>query len=112
MTEATPRPWRAHSGIIVSDTPNGEYKTSAVAYVGEEFRHCAGLPSGDERDANAALIARAVNSFEALVSALREAERFLDYFAEGRTAFVGPGTPKSCLAQVRAALAKAEEVAR
>jgi hypothetical protein len=42
---------------------------------------------------------------EAMVIALEEAERFMDYFAEGRTGFQGPGTPKSCLAMIRGALA-------
>ncbi len=39
-------------------------------------------------------------------AALREAWRFMDYFAEGRTSFVGPGTPKSCLARIDAYFAK------
>ena len=39
--------------------------------------------------------------------ALREAERFMSYFADetGNT-FVGPGTPKTCLDMIRAALAQ------
>jgi hypothetical protein len=41
---------------------------------------------------------------EALEAALREAERFMTYFADGTTSFVGPGTPISCLAKIRAAL--------
>lgn len=44
----------------------------------------------------------------ALLAALKEAERFLDYFANGRTMFVGGGMPLDALAQVRAAIAKAE----
>lgn len=37
--------------------------------------------------------------------ALREAERFMAYFAgETDWVFVGPGTPKSCLALIRSAL--------
>lgn len=67
FAKATPRPWRETYGVIVSDTPysNGvdEYKTTAVAYVGEEMRHAAGLPYGAERDANAALIVAAVNAY-------------------------------------------------
>ena len=58
-------------------------------------------------DGDAAFIVQACNSFDAMRDALKEAERFLDYFAEGRTSFVGAGTPKSCLAQIRAALALA-----
>jgi hypothetical protein len=41
---------------------------------------------------------------DALEAALREAERFMAYFADGATSFVGPGTPTSCLAKIRAAL--------
>lgn len=37
-------------------------------------------------------------------AALREAERFMDYFANDRTMFVGPGTPQSCLKMIRDAL--------
>jgi hypothetical protein len=40
----------------------------------------------------------------ALRSALKEARRFLDYFAHGRTEFVGPGTPLGCLAHIDWAL--------
>ncbi len=36
--------------------------------------------------------------------ALREAERFMSYFAGETNAFVGPGTPTECLAQIRKAL--------
>jgi hypothetical protein len=43
-----------------------------------------------------------------VVAALHEAERFLAYFAgETDGVFVGPGTPKSALAQIRAALSPA-----
>jgi hypothetical protein len=40
-----------------------------------------------------------------MFDALREAERFMAYFA-GETGgpFVGPGTPQSCLVQIRSAL--------
>lgn len=37
--------------------------------------------------------------------ALREAERFMSYFAGETNAFVGPGTPTTCLDQIRKALA-------
>jgi hypothetical protein len=39
--------------------------------------------------------------------ALEEAEHLLDYFAEGRTYLEGGGTPKTCVVQIRAVLAKA-----
>jgi hypothetical protein len=42
---------------------------------------------------------------DALVKALKEAERFMTYFAgEQPYHFDGPGTPTSCLAQIRYAL--------
>lgn len=42
---------------------------------------------------------------ERLVAALKEAERFMAYFAgETGNVFVGPGTPTSCLRQIRTAL--------
>jgi hypothetical protein len=40
-----------------------------------------------------------------LLDALREAERFMSYFSEETNHFVGPGTPQSCLAHIRYALA-------
>ena len=49
-----------------------------------------------------------LEALDELLAALIEAERFLDYFANGRTHFVGRGTPKSALQAVRAAIAKAE----
>ena len=40
-----------------------------------------------------------------LRDALKEAERFMSYFAgETGGTFVGPGTPQSCLKQIREAL--------
>ena len=47
-------------------------------------------------------------TIDALVKALTESERFMAYFAgETGNAFTGAGTPKTCLAQIRAALATA-----
>lgn len=47
---------------------------------------------------------------EALLKALKEAERFMTYFAgEQPYHFVGPGTPTSCLAQIRDAIAVVEQ---
>jgi hypothetical protein len=40
-----------------------------------------------------------------LEEALEEAERFMAYFADETRLFVGPGTPKTCLATIRQALA-------
>lgn len=39
-----------------------------------------------------------------LREALTESRRFMDYFANGRTSFTGPGTPTSCLAHIDWAL--------
>ena len=44
-----------------------------------------------------------------LLAACKEAERFIDYFANGRTEFVGPGTPLNALAHVRHAIERAKE---
>lgn len=55
----TPGPWRAELGVIVADIPNDGFKTTAVAYYGDEWRHADGLQYGDERDANGRLIAAA-----------------------------------------------------
>jgi hypothetical protein len=49
-----------------------------------------------------ALIPERSNPMQA--AALREAERFMSYFAGETNAFVGPGTPETCLAEIRAAL--------
>lgn len=44
-----------------------------------------------------------------LTDALREAERFMAYFAgETDGTFEGPGTPATCLATIRAALDQSE----
>lgn len=56
------------------------------------------------------LDARAIAAVPEMLPALKEAERFLDYFANGRTMFVGGGMPLDALKMVRAAIAKAEGV--
>ena len=44
-----------------------------------------------------------------LIAALRDAERFMEYFTgDTRNSFVGPGTPRTCLEKIRAALNKTE----
>lgn len=53
----TPGPWRAYRDCIVADIPRGEFKTTAVAYYGDEMRHAHGLPFGEERDANGLVLA-------------------------------------------------------
>lgn len=48
-----------------------------------------------------------------MVPALKEAERFMAYFAgETGGTFVGPGTPQGCLEQIRAAISAPEGAGR
>ena len=56
--------------------------------------------SEHEKDA---LAAQAVE-IARLKEALHEGRRFMDYFANGRREFAGPGTPLSCLAHIDWAL--------
>lgn len=98
MIAATPGPWRVKptDRRKVEGTPFEEGTVVASCWT-SSF-----APPSDEAAANAALIVRAVNSFEALVTALRG---WLTIFgAEG--AYVSPlvGT---ALIETRAALAKA-----
>src|SRR6185312_5239527 len=76
LAKATPRPWREKLGVIVSDTPCqcgvDKYDTTAVAYIGEEYRHAGGLAYGDAVKANAALIVAAVNAYGSMREALNE----------------------------------------
>ena len=75
LAKATPRPWREKLGVIVSDTPCqcgvDKYDTTAVAYIGEEYRHAGGLAYGDAVKANAALIVAAVNAYGSMREALK-----------------------------------------
>lgn len=53
-------------------------------------------------------VASRINSHDEMLAALKDAKRFIEYFAgETNNTFVGEGTPKTCLAGVRAAIAKA-----
>src|SRR6185437_14240194 len=87
LAKATARPWREQYSIIVSNTPLSqgpdEWKTTATAYVGDEFRHRGGLCTGAERDANAALIVAAVNAYEPMREALKIARDGLIEAQEG-----------------------------
>lgn len=59
-----------------------------------------------ERDYHLRMADKLAEIIRELRPALVEAERFMAYFAgETGGTFVGPGTPQSCLAQIRAALA-------
>ena len=114
----TPTPWcvpvgEGNESLVCRDIDG---RAGDVIFgTADKFRSWQRRMTLAECHANAALIVRAVNRdhhFDALVTALREAERFIDYFAEDRTSFVGPGTPKSCLAQIRAALSAIEGEAK
>ena len=103
----TPGPWVLSAGwepnphaVVDTQCVYGPARIGVVAHV-----VMAAQDGGhrEERKANARLIAAGPE----MHVALKEAERFLDYFANERTSFVGIGTPKSALAKVRAALSKA-----
>lgn len=62
-----------------------------------------------ERDYHRRMADKLADIIKELRPALIESERFLAYFAnETGGHFVGPGTPTSCLAQIRRALAVPE----
>lgn len=98
MTEAqhTPGPWGwRDDGFSSLDGSAGEQ----ILYytVDDDGVRC-------HNEADALLIAAAPD----LLATLREAERFMAYFAgETDNSFEGPGTPQSCVAEIRAAIAKA-----
>lgn len=98
----TPGPWRVDTHVTTSGAGWGY---SWEVWSSRDEVVAAAFVSGhsDNFEANARLIAAAPAMYEAL----REAERFLDYFASGRTYFSGGGTPRTALDQVRAALAQA-----
>ena len=120
MANHTPTPWMT-DGVAVQPYVNDRGRpTSGGAigiFAGPSGIACTALvvpgclPAIGREDAakaNAHFIVRAVNSHEALVAALKEAERFMAYFAhETDGVFVGPGTPTTCLAQIRASLSQA-----
>jgi len=89
-----------HRIAIHADVVRGDwrYELRGLAYA--TWQDC---DQRDEYEANARLIAAAPTMLEAL----KEAERFLDYFANGRVEFIGAGTPHTALEQVSAAIAKA-----
>lgn len=101
----TPGPWvledRMDGGVVRADDPNRPGKRFVVCKIGPSHRSYA-----DERMAfaNADLIAAG----PAMLAALKEAERLLDYLANDTREFFGPGTPRLALEQVRAAIAAAE----
>jgi hypothetical protein len=96
--------------------PSAE-NTSAEPSAAHKLREAAGglqplTGQGEDyiwRPANRAWVAltQGADLVTELVAALAEAERFLDYFTNGRTYFEGDGTPRKAHDLVRAALRKA-----
>lgn len=120
MSEFTPGPWSwviqdvSMASLMGPDRLDEQEEGDHVLSLGP-CANCvkhAGGPTGQWKwgrcrvpsEEDARLIAAAPD----LYAALAEAVRFLDYFANGRTGFVGGGTPLSCLEQARAALAAAD----
>ncbi len=85
-------------GEYFTDDPSPHMTYDTIAVCEDEY---------GERLPNAEANARLIAFIPELLDALREAERFLDYFANGRTSFSGGGTPRTAHDQVRAAIAKA-----
>ncbi len=106
----TPGPWKAHNDIVTADIPRGEYRTTAVAYTGDEWRHLGGLCYGDEEDANARLIAAAPEMYEALRSMVAGFKPFTfrPVGAPGSPAREEQDEQNRAHAAARAALAKVE----
>lgn len=97
----TPGPWligQGADGYPIIHTAPDSFSPS-----GQGIAHICKRAMCQDHTANARLIATGPE----MHAALKEAERFLDYFANERTSFAGGGTPKSALATVRAALSKA-----
>jgi hypothetical protein len=103
--EHTALPWRSHNGIIVADIPKGEFNTTAVAYVCDEFRHAGGLCYGKEREANSEFIVKACNSYYARDSLAAELVKTLEYVLEDDGLI--PRASSECRKVVRATLSKA-----
>lgn len=105
-TEPTRRPWEVYD---FGEREVKYYpKTIIVAPTGESICEIAGgWPQCTlaENEANAALIVRAVNNHDALVSAMRE---FCDYY-KGKEHQLGNGQARRSLDKFRAALAAAQE---
>lgn len=103
MTSARDGKYYAKNGMVWK-APT-EQKTEHGSKISLGFPICKMHEAvGDEA---ASTVAELMNNGEhatGLVEALKEAERFMTYFAEGHLSFEGPGTPLSCLAQIRAAL--------
>jgi hypothetical protein len=90
---------------VVDDRPPNVVRTgSEVIHVLEVLPTS---PASGERDAVTQAAADVLAA--RMQEALKEAERFMAYFAgETNNEFVGPGTPATCLATIRAALVGAD----
>lgn len=67
---ATPRPWEIMAGTVITEPKTGRYIASLPDYMGA-------MKGFDETRANAQLIVRAVNNFEGLLEAAKEAFEFI-----------------------------------
>lgn len=71
-----------------------------------KLRYAGDCKCGDCQLVPAKVLYEEDAKYDAMVATLTEAERFMSYFAgETGGSFVGPGTPQSCLAQIRQSLA-------
>lgn len=98
-----PESWQSQATIRKSQTVAQPAPTAGQRLIGAAREALDMVKSGEafEQPAPAPVAG--------LVEALREAERFMAYFAgETGGSFVGSGTPQTCLASIRAALAAME----
>ena len=80
-----------------------------VAEIKRVFEHCGEDTCRGFVEALIDALERERARVARLEAALRLARRFMDYFSEGRTSFVGYGTPLTCLAEIDAALKDAPQ---
>lgn len=105
LSEATARPWIAcfstlngtHVGFHIAGKPYGSTRPICDAKLSDQY--------APEMAANAALIVKAVNHFEALVAALEESRVQIEYLDDK---FTRTGTSAATLTRIRAALAGAK----
>lgn len=98
----TPGPWRI--GSLESYEGETGIAFRRVYFPADHMEIQEAHVRGDNCDQNARLISASPE----MLAALKEAERFMDYFANGRLIFEGGGTPRTCLKTIQDAIAKAE----
>lgn len=74
------------------------------------FPVCVMHGAAEGQEAMVAALMNRGDIADELQDALKEAERFLSYFANGDTTFVGAGTPITALAKIRSVIAKADAI--